>query len=104
MFREKATVIDEKPIPDDIGKLLSFSAAHVEHGRYDIGGLLYVGIKLALGCIGINLPKKNLWRSTGMFMCTELVSSYVYGEEDAMITPQKLFDKISSFAAICSGV
>lgn len=90
----KATVLDEIPIPEELPRLLAFSARHVDHGRYDFGGLLYCGLRLSLRHIGIRLPKKNLWQMTGMFACTELVSEYQYGVEDANITPTKLGEKL----------
>jgi hypothetical protein len=93
-FQAKAVILDEIPIPQDLAKLLDFSARHVEHGSYDFGGFLYCGIRLALRPIGIKLPKRNLWRMTGMYMCTELVSTYVFGAEDADITPTKLGEKL----------
>lgn len=94
-FEAHGKVIDHIELPDDPVKLLHFSAAYVDHGKYDFGGLLYCAIRLCLRGVGIRLPKKNLWSMTGMFMCTELVSSFVYGEEDSMATPRQLFDQIS---------
>src|SRR5690606_29383593 len=44
--------------------------------NYDYGALLYLGLKLLLKKVGINLPKKNLWQTTGMYMCTEWVTKY----------------------------
>lgn len=93
-FKLNAEIINEIPIEEDLERLLKFSAAHVERGRYDIGGLLYCGLRLSLRSIGIRIPKKNLWQMTGMFMCTELVTAFVYGIEDAMITPTQLGQRL----------
>ncbi len=93
------TVLDEIPIPEDLSKLLDFSARHVDRGGYDFGGVLYCGLRLALRSIGIRLPKKNLWQMTGMFACTELVTSYQYSIEDADITPSKLGQKLRGIHA-----
>jgi hypothetical protein len=93
-FTEKAEIIDSTDIVEDLPRLLTFSAQHAEHGKYDYGGFIYIGLRLALRLVGIHLPKKNLWSMTGMFMCTEFVSKYEFDEEDDLITPRQLFDKI----------
>jgi hypothetical protein len=89
-FATKAAILDEIPIDMPIERLLWLSAQHVEHGKYDFGGFAYIGCKLALGKIGIKLPKKNLWQMTGMHMCTEWITDAAFGEEDSMITPWQL--------------
>lgn len=77
-------------IGSDLAKL-----SNIKHSRYDYFGILYLGLKLLLGKIGIKLPKKNLWQSTGMYMCTEFISEIVNDKEDSMITPYKLYKKLS---------
>lgn len=63
---------------------------------YDFGALLFCGIMLfsrkALGLT--KWPKQNLWQSSGMYLCTEFVTEYLYGESDALITPHKLYERI----------
>lgn len=59
--------------------------------RYDYGALLYLGLRAVLPF----LPKANLWQTTGMFLCTEFVTQSLYGEEDSLITPYKLYERIS---------
>lgn len=95
-FAKEAVILDEIPIPQNLEKLLGFSARHVGIGRYDYGGFVYAGLRLGLRPIGVKLPKKNLWSMTGMFMCMELVEAYVYGKEDANMTPSKLGHKIKA--------
>ena len=38
---------------------------------YDFGAFIYLGLRLLFPLI---LPKKNLWQTTGMFLCTEFVT------------------------------
>ncbi len=57
---------------------------------YDKLGLLYLGLRYVIPA----LPKKNLWQTTGMFLCTEFVTDILEGKEDSMITPYKLYLKL----------
>lgn len=63
---------------------------------YDIGALLFCGIVLfcrkALGLK--SWPKMNLWQSSGMYLCTEFVSEYLFGKADSLITPDQLYERI----------
>jgi hypothetical protein len=63
---------------------------------YDIGALLFDGIVLL--CRRVlhmrKWPKINLWNSSGMFLCTELVTDFLYGTPDPLITPYKLYLKL----------
>lgn len=95
-FVKKAVVLDEIQIPQNLEKLLDFSARYVDRGRYDYGAFMYIGIRLGLRPLGVKLPKHNLWGMTGMQLCTEMLTNYVYGEEDAMITPTQLGAKIKA--------
>lgn len=54
---------------------------------YDFGALFYLALRVLFPW----LPKKNLWQTSGMFLCTEWVTEVLEGEEDSMITPYKLF-------------
>lgn len=66
------------------------SLAKYEGSGYDIGGLLYLGLRLVLPC----LPKKNLWQSSGMFLCTEWVTEVLDGTADSLITPYGLYQRL----------
>jgi len=64
--------------------------AEVYWGRgYDFGAMFYLGFRLMLP--RMLTEKKNLWNSSGMFLCTELATDVLGGEPDAMITPYKLY-------------
>lgn len=54
---------------------------------YDFGALLYLGLRALLPF----LPKANLWNSTGMFLCTELVETALGGPVNPMLTPHQLY-------------
>lgn len=57
---------------------------------YDVGALLYLGLKYLLPF----LPKKNLWQSSSMFLCTEWVTQVLDGRADSMVTPYKLYERL----------
>lgn len=65
-----------------------------ERRGYDFGAILYLGLKLALAKVGIKLPKKNLWQTTGMYLCTEFITEVLDEKENSMITPYKLYLKL----------
>lgn len=87
-FRDHCTVWGEVPFPDDFKKMFEQTCAGWGR-RYDFGALLYLALRYLLPW----LPKKNLWQTSGMYLCSEWVSSY-FGEEDAMITPYRLYLKL----------
>lgn len=58
---------------------------------YDFGALFYLGLRVLLPF----LPKKNLWQSSGMYLCTEWAEEVIDVEADAMLTPYKLYLKLS---------
>ena len=57
---------------------------------YDVFGLLFLGLRYLIP----GLPKVNLWQITGMYLCTEWVTHLLYGIEDSLITPYKLFKEL----------
>ena len=62
---------------------------------YDYWALAYLGLRYAaLRFIGLKLPKANLWAVSGMYTCTEFVTKIVFGKEDSLITPYKLYLKV----------
>lgn len=63
--------------------------------HYDYGAFLYLGLKLILSKVGIRLPKKNLWQSTGMYICTEFISGQVL-EKELQLTPMGLYRLLTS--------
>jgi hypothetical protein len=54
---------------------------------YDFTGLLYMGLRYLLPF----LPRHNLWAISGSFLCTELITEVIDGEEDPDITPYNLY-------------
>jgi len=64
---------------------------------YDLGALLFLGGALLLRSkLGISLPKSNLWRASGMYLCTEFITDIVDSKEDSMITPMGLYNKLTT--------
>ena len=82
------------PIPMTTGTILS---NYLEHRRahYDFGALLYLGLRV-IPVVGHLLPKKNLWQSSGMYLCTEWATSVIDGKTDSMITPYQLYLRLES--------
>lgn len=66
------------------------------HGKwYDFGALLFSGLILITRKYFPKLvPKQNLWQTTGMFLCTEFVSETLFHQEDSLITPGQLREKV----------
>lgn len=97
-FREGHIIKYEIEIPstpeEDKEKLTKFLDKY-EFTMYDFGALLFLGmIFLIRKYVKIPMPKQNLWQMTGMFMCTEWATDYVYNEEDSMIRPYTLYLKL----------
>jgi hypothetical protein len=102
-FRKNCTIVKElEHIPFGIREQDSFASMDLikvkslleqyEFTMYDWGGLVFLGLVLfARAKLGIPLPKSNLWQSTGMFLCSEWVTKYLDGQENSMITPEKLY-------------
>lgn len=95
-FLKENTIVHSVDLPEDHDKIVNAITSNIGH-LYDTGALLFCGIVLfcrkALGMK--NWPKVNLWQSSGMYLCTEFVSQYVYGEADSLITPYKLYERMS---------
>lgn len=73
---------------DRVTKLLATES----HAMYDIGAILYLGVRYLFPW----LPKKNLWQSSGMYLCTEWVTTVVNEKTDSMITPYQLYLTLSN--------
>jgi hypothetical protein len=78
-------------LPDDYQKMFEV-ACRGFNKKYDFGAMLY----LAARALCPWLPKKNLWQCSGMYLCTEWVTHVIDGEEDSMITPFRLYERLST--------
>lgn len=86
-FLASTTVVFSIDMPADADKMIRLIKSE-KHKSYDYGGLLYCGLRLMFPA----LPKKNLWQTTGMYMCTEWVQEALGQEKiDSMITPYGLY-------------
>ncbi|MDX1373362.1 MAG: hypothetical protein R3321_12885 [Nitrososphaeraceae archaeon] len=99
-FREHNDIIIEL-IPTFIVKKqeiidrFDFITRKYEDSWYDFGAFMFQGIALTLRNIfKIPLPKSNLWQSTGMFLCYELVSKIIKKKENPMLTPDKYLEEL----------
>lgn len=98
-FLNESTILHKVELPntwDNQERLLEILTSN-KGNAYDIGALLFCGIMLfCREGLGLKwLPKQNLWQSSGMFMCTELVTEFIDGKADSLITPHQLFVRLS---------
>jgi hypothetical protein len=89
-FESHSEIVYTVEIDFDQAKLMATYAKCDQH-MYDFGGLAYLGLRYLIPA----LPKKNLWQTTGMFLCTEFVNEIVNNTEDSMITPYGLYLKLT---------
>lgn len=102
-FEKENTIVHSVAVETTEDKLFQFIEKERSH-MYDLGALLFCGLVLLarriLCRIGFTLahswPKVNLWQSTGMYMCTELVTRFVYNRVDSLITPYKLYMQLTN--------
>lgn len=94
-FLRTESIIYSVEIPDNYPKLLILIAKY-DRAWYDIPGLLYLGWRyLLFKYFQKPLPTANLGAHTGLFMCTELVTQYLDGRENSLVTPYKLYLQLS---------
>lgn len=68
-----------------------------EFSLYDFGALLFLGISFAASkYLKLPLPKRNLWQSSGLYMCTEWGTDMAVGKADSIVTPYKLYLNLKS--------
>ncbi len=85
-FSRRVKILHSVEVPSVGIPLEKILAKHT--GRwYDIPGFIYLGLRLLFPF----LPKNNLWQTTGMYLCTELVTSVLDEKEHSTITPHKLY-------------
>lgn len=89
-FQDHNQIVYTIKVLDNLPRLLRLLAKY-NNSRYDFGAFAYLGAYFLLRRVGLPLPKKNLWQSSGMFLCTEWVTQYVDDKEDSMITPYGLY-------------
>ena len=94
-FLKHSEVVYSTKVAKNVPRLFRL-LLNTNKSRYDFGALLYLTVRTLCGKIGISLPKKNLWQTSGMFLCTEWVTSYLEGKEDSMITPYNLYKKLEN--------
>lgn len=90
-FLGSVTVWGSIELPDDYQKMFDVTCRGFGR-KYDFGALLYLAVRVLCPW----LPKKNLWQCSGMFLCTEWVTHVVDGQADSMITPFKLYERLST--------
>jgi hypothetical protein len=94
-FAESRQIVYSVPLRQNVNKLMKM-LSEAEGSWYDYGAILYMGARILAKKIGINLPKINIWQTTGMFLCTEFVTKLIDKSEDSMITPGQLYTKLTS--------
>jgi hypothetical protein len=90
-FKKVHTLVHFVAIPKDAAIRVDFA----KDKSYDWGAFLYLGLHFILRKVGIRLPKKDLWQTSGMYLCTELVSKALLAKETEL-TPMGLYHKLRS--------
>lgn len=95
-FEKKYTIVYSVPRNDITEARVLGVLANTNKSMYDYGCLLYLGLRWIMKkYLKIPLPKVNLWAASGMYMCTEWLTHIASQTEDSMITPYKLYLKMS---------
>ncbi len=72
-------------------------AKRLKDAPYDYTGLTWLAIRYVIKkYFRINIPKVNLWQLSGMFTCTEFVTEVIDGDEDSLITPYQLYERLTN--------
>lgn len=90
-FEKRSEIVYSVDIPFDISRVMNVLAKN-EQKPWDFGAALYMGLRYLLPF----LPKKNLWQSSSMYLCTEWVTEVLGGVPDSLITPYQLYLKLKS--------
>jgi hypothetical protein len=94
-FSERNTIVYTVDVPLSDSEAMQL-ITHTDAAGYDYPALLYLGMRYAARKLGVSLPRANLWKLSGMYICTELVTKLLFGTADAMITPYQLYQKLRS--------
>lgn len=89
-FLQHSDIVHSVEIPYNRELLHSALQLVGSHKSYDFGGMFYLWLRAYLPF----LPKKNLWQSSSMYLCTEFLTEVLYGKQDSMITPYQLYLKL----------
>lgn len=93
-FLVENTIIHSVPIEEDYTKITNCIVNSIG-SLYDMGALLFDAIVLfSRKALNLDWPKINLWQSSGMYLCTEFVTEYLYGKQDSLVTPGQLYERI----------
>ena len=85
-FLQHSRVVHDAPLQLEPHRALAH-IAKCFHARYDVGALAYLGLRTILPI----LPRANLWQASGMYLCTEFLTSLLDGAEDHLTTPHQLY-------------
>lgn len=89
-FLKSSFIRDRIKIDRDEKEVIATFAKY-EGSGYDIGAMLFLGISIKMRATFPKFtPKQNLWQTTGMFLCTEFLSSIIEQKENGMLTPGQL--------------
>jgi len=97
LFFQKAEIVAEIPLLPEQENLtkLHLLLMQTNHSYYDVGALLYLGLKFSLrNLFKISLPQVNLWQDKHLFLCTELVSKFWFGQANSLVAPYELYNMI----------
>jgi hypothetical protein len=93
-FTEVNTIVDRIPYNGNRERILDMLEDY-HSSSYDFWAMIYSGLLLILHrCVPRFIPKQNLWQTSGMFICTEFLSKVIFNQEDSLITPGQLREKL----------
>lgn len=93
-FLDVNELVDRVSYPASPERVMDTLSKYKRSG-YDYGAMIYLGLALAARRLFPRfVPKQNLWQTTGMFMCTEFISQSVFGQEDSLLTPDRLMERL----------
>lgn len=78
---------------------IAFDSVEAEYSGkgYDYKALAWLAARYWLKkTLGLSISKVNFWNITGMYTCTEFVTEVVDGKADSLITPYKLYERLSN--------
>jgi hypothetical protein len=96
-FLEKNEIVAEAPTGISTNQL--FDIFHLQErapsAAYDYGAILFWFFVLMLGRLGFKRPKSNLWQTSSVFLCTEVLFQALNWPQRRMLTPWEVYEALN---------
>jgi len=89
----------ERVTPDQAADNAHFASimGTEQNSYYDVLALLFCALAmLASKYLKTPMPKKNLWRVSGTYLCTDLAQQFAGVADNTMITPEGLYQQLKA--------